>query len=421
MALRRPIALASLVLSLAVVFLAIGCDSQGQSPPPAGAGAGVSPGDPEALARKEFQPAAPMLSPRMAFAYTSFRGRIYVFGGLTAPNWDAATDSIEVYDPLSDTWAVHGKLPVPQSFAAAGVLGDRIYLVGGQILKTRGCPPIDVGTVLAYDPATRRLEERGTLPEPRWGLALLPLDSGLLAVGGLQGPFVSEEWRRFFEPRSPRTDCPSSGGSQILTSTTFIDSDTISAAPSLPQGRALAGQGVLGDVPILMQGLVRRADLPPDHLPIDNRATAFHRETGRWFGSLLPDLEPVWGPASAQASPDAFVVAGGMFPSIPLDAKAEMASVLVKEFTRGADGSLAGSAHLLPPLPDGRGLGGAAVIADKLYVFGGLGRDRDAAPSARSDMVVLRDLTASLPEASHPQTDSPAPTSPSPKPVPSPR
>lgn len=392
MALSRPSAIACLWPLAALVAAGAGCVALDLSPRPGGPGPAVNSGDnPETSARLKFQPAAPMAAPRMAFAYTAFKGRIYVFGGLTAPSWDSATDSIEVYDPLSDTWSHGGRLPWPLSFAAAGVLGDAIYIVGGQSMVKAGCPPEDESTIWKYEVSRRHFQEAGSLPDPRWGLALVPHGSGLLAVGGFQGPFAMQR-SRLFESRTTATDCPTSpnpsGGSQIMALSTFITPDAVQDAAPLAQGRALAGFGTLGGTPFLTQGWVRG----PDHPLVDDRSVAFDRPNNRWTDSVPPRMDTIWGPASAQVGPDAFVVAGGMHPGFESDPAVEPARSDVRHISAQTPGALSGGIRNLPALPEGRGLGGAAVVADKLYVFGGLGDGLGRAVSRAT--FVLRDLSA---------------------------
>ncbi len=359
----------------------------------------IGPSDnPEIPAGRQFQRVAPLAAPRMAFGYTPFKGRIYVFGGLGGPTWDTATDSIEVYDPLSDTWTVEGLLPKPIYGQAAAVLENKIILVGGQTGGTAGCAPLDSAEILAYDPAVHRVDFVGNLSEGRWGAALLPLDSGLLVAGGVKGPFRTQ-FSRLFEPRSeastdPTTGCTSGGNTaggqiQVLAGTILMTAASMPDFHPLAAGRALAGQGTLNGIPFLTLGWVQGSE----HPTVDNRSTSLDRPNKQWTGSVPPNMDGTWGPASAQASKDAFVVVGGIHPGFPSDTTiGSIGRQEVRLISASPARSLEGNFRSLPTLPEGVGLAGAAVLNDKLYVFGGLKGAR-ANAVVTPETLVLRDLT----------------------------
>ncbi len=72
----------------------------------------------------------PLPSPRADLAAVAHGGKIYVFGGCTAPG--SVTNEVDMYDPETDTWTT-GLAPMPTARAslAAGHSGQRVYAVGG--------------------------------------------------------------------------------------------------------------------------------------------------------------------------------------------------------------------------------------------------------------------------------------------------
>ena len=54
-------------------------------------------------------------------------GRLYVFGG----ELPRIFGEVEVYDPVTDTWRQLPPMPVPRHGISAGVIGTTIYLPGG--------------------------------------------------------------------------------------------------------------------------------------------------------------------------------------------------------------------------------------------------------------------------------------------------
>ena len=63
-----------------------------------------------------------------ALCAVSLNGYIYVAGGYDGVS---ALNSVECYDPLSNTWRVVAPMQRARSAAAAVALSDRIYVVGG--------------------------------------------------------------------------------------------------------------------------------------------------------------------------------------------------------------------------------------------------------------------------------------------------
>ena len=88
-------------------------------------------------------------------------GKLYVAGG-----WDTSdsglTDTMEVYDPATDTWSAGPKLPTAVAAAGVAVLDNRMYVIGG-------CPSFNncgTAAVQVYDPALDRWEQAASYPQP---------------------------------------------------------------------------------------------------------------------------------------------------------------------------------------------------------------------------------------------------------------
>src|SRR5207249_1739347 len=97
--------------------------------------------------------------------------KLYVVG----PSSDF-TKSLEVYDPITDTWTVKTPMPNPRS-AGAAVLNGELYTVGGD----------GFGTVEAYDPATDSWSSKAPLPgngNTIYNPGVAVLNGNLYVVGG---------------------------------------------------------------------------------------------------------------------------------------------------------------------------------------------------------------------------------------------
>ena len=79
-------------------------------------------------------PRARMPTTRSALGTGTYNGRIYVAGGeFQDPHMMATFRSVEAYDPATNTWAIMPSMPVSRHGLAAGVIGNRLLLVGGDV------------------------------------------------------------------------------------------------------------------------------------------------------------------------------------------------------------------------------------------------------------------------------------------------
>jgi N-acetylneuraminic acid mutarotase len=81
-------------------------------------------------------------------AVVEFDGKIYSFGGSTAP-FSGAVDNAYVFDPATSSWTALPSMPTARGGANAEVVDGKIYVVGG--LGTDGA---SVNTMEAFDPVT---------------------------------------------------------------------------------------------------------------------------------------------------------------------------------------------------------------------------------------------------------------------------
>ncbi|KAM7296558.1 hypothetical protein ISCGN_021716 [Ixodes scapularis] len=98
--------------------------------------------------------------------------------------------SVEVYNPASDTWVMYKNLPIPIMGCGVAFLSGMVYVVGGVTTKRQvftGMVPAEVlSTVYATDPDERAWVRRPSLPEPRAYTTALTIHHELWIVGGLK-------------------------------------------------------------------------------------------------------------------------------------------------------------------------------------------------------------------------------------------
>jgi RHS repeat-associated protein len=124
---------------------------------------------------------AAMTRGRVAPAIGSIGGKLYVSGGHCCEDYGVPMppDYVEVYDPGSDTWTARGNAPTDRSHAGYGVIGNKLYVLGG-ITRSRQL----LATLEAYDPATDTWATLQPLPTALDVPAVAALGSKLYVAGG---------------------------------------------------------------------------------------------------------------------------------------------------------------------------------------------------------------------------------------------
>jgi N-acetylneuraminic acid mutarotase len=134
---------------------------------------------------------ASLSTPRFALAGAAGHdGLLYAFGGDngTATNNNAFLNSVEAYDPATNTWAPRASMPTPRAFMAAATAPDgQIYVVGGFSGSLQSAD-VSLATLEAYNPATNSWTTRASMPTARDSLAAaFGADGNLYVFGGETG------------------------------------------------------------------------------------------------------------------------------------------------------------------------------------------------------------------------------------------
>ena len=114
--------------------------------------------------------------------------KVYVLGGFSSPKLSnvldlAITDTVEVYDTVTDRWSVASPLPAKLHHTAAVTIGERLYVVGG-FAKSLLSVWSPMASLYIYHPASDTWVEGPPMPTPRGALAAAELDGKIVAVGG---------------------------------------------------------------------------------------------------------------------------------------------------------------------------------------------------------------------------------------------
>src|SRR5260370_28045920 len=109
-------------------------------------------------------------------------GAIYGGGGGEGGDCRVGTTGLfDRYDPVNDAWASRKPMITPRSSVAFGVIGGKLYVVGG----SDPCPPCDpLASLEVYDPAPDSWAAARSMPTPRRGLGPAALRRTQLHVVG---------------------------------------------------------------------------------------------------------------------------------------------------------------------------------------------------------------------------------------------
>jgi kelch-like protein 1/4/5 len=131
---------------------------------------------------------APMNVRRGGTSAIAQNGCIYVFGGYDLPVSNPAcqrTNSIERYDPKSDSWTLVANLDIARDSIGVGILGNFIITVGG-FNGTEYSKAVE-----RYDPETNELKPLKSLNFPRAGSCIVTIRNDQLSGCSEESNFFS--------------------------------------------------------------------------------------------------------------------------------------------------------------------------------------------------------------------------------------
>ena len=138
-----------------------------------------------------FSTAATLPVPVRYPAAAALDGKVYAFGGQTAPGGTTtvtATADIQEIDPISRSAKVVGVLPQPLYGAAAFVIDRHIYVAGGQTAAGQ-----TLTQLYEFDPLTGKVRDAGLLPQAVAFAGYTTVGTGVSAIGYLIGGEVTNQ------------------------------------------------------------------------------------------------------------------------------------------------------------------------------------------------------------------------------------
>lgn len=293
--------------------------------PASAAGAGGPASEPGADTAAEQRELAALPSVRQEHAVAVLGQELFVIGGFTP----SATDSVEAYDPASDSWHSIAAFPSVLHHANVAVVNERLFVAGFYV----GSSFTEAsGSVYEYDPSQDAWAARTSLPAgtERASACVAQLDGVMYLFGGARAGSVadasaydvaSDTWRELPRLPEPREHCAAgtidgriviaggraNGIGGFQPNTWIFDPASGRYTPGAPLLTARGGVAgaVLGGLLYLFGGEGNAAD-PSGVFP---QVDAYDPATDSW--SALPDmLFPRHG-LGAAASNDRIYLPGG--------------------------------------------------------------------------------------------------------------
>ena len=121
-----------------------------------------------------------MPTARCHIAAVTLNGVIYAVGG-TNTSGSERYSTVEIYNPVTNSWTKGTPMPTPREQVTAGVIDGILYVAGG--MKLSGA----LDTVEAFDPKTNQWTTKAHMPTPRFQHAAAVVNGSLFVIGGVNG------------------------------------------------------------------------------------------------------------------------------------------------------------------------------------------------------------------------------------------
>ncbi len=127
----------------------------------------------------EWKKRADMPTERVFLAAGVVNQKIYVIGGLAADRKVLA--AVEEYNPFTNKWTKKAEMPIGRLLPkSASVVNGKIYVIGG----ATGSRGPTVTFVEEYDPVTDTWTKKADLPAKRWGSSTSVVNGKIYVIGG---------------------------------------------------------------------------------------------------------------------------------------------------------------------------------------------------------------------------------------------
>ncbi len=144
------------------------------------------------LTTQQWITATALITPVSGAAGVVVNGEFLVLGGFDNHSESAY---VQQYDPVKNQWRAGAPMPVARSEFDAVVLGDLVYVIGGNIISTTaqsatanssavGATAIPATLVSVYNPQTEEWHTAAPLPAPRIDFTAVARNGKIYVIGG---------------------------------------------------------------------------------------------------------------------------------------------------------------------------------------------------------------------------------------------
>jgi N-acetylneuraminic acid mutarotase len=126
---------------------------------------------------------APAPTRRNALGVAAINGILYAVGGaVDSMGYEQCLSTLEAYDPASNSWSTKAPMPIPgtQCSGSVAAVNGLLYVVGGWDKASAAT----LNTVEVYDPATNSWTSRDAMPTARSSAAVAVANGVLFVVDG---------------------------------------------------------------------------------------------------------------------------------------------------------------------------------------------------------------------------------------------
>lgn len=128
---------------------------------------------------------ASMSNARSNFTAVVLNGKIYAIGGYDGSG--TYINSIEEYDPSTDTWTTKTPMNYSRSKHEAVVLNNKIYVIGGYAKSSENTTASISNTVEEYDPSANAWTIKEPMKDSRENHQVVVVDGTICCLGGDKG------------------------------------------------------------------------------------------------------------------------------------------------------------------------------------------------------------------------------------------
>ena len=145
---------------------------------------------------------APMPTSRDGLAAAAFQGKIYCFGGRNvSKDYSISTNVNEAYDTETDSWEIKTPMPTARSGLQTSEVGGKIYLIGGWIESESSSFLEKSAQVEIYDPVTDTWATGSPTPTAVAGYASAVLDGKIYIVSGVASGSTKTNLTQIYDPK----------------------------------------------------------------------------------------------------------------------------------------------------------------------------------------------------------------------------